>query len=384
MKNTILNGDCRATLKTLPDDHVHCVITSPPYWNKRSYLPKDSPLASLEIGQEATPKIFIEKLVNEVFSEVWRVLRPEGTCWLNLGDGYAASGHGHGGGSVSEARQQQEACGGYKGRVPPPCWGLKRKDLMMLPHRLAMGLQEAGWWVRMDIVWHKLAPMVESVDDRPTLAHEYLFILTKSERCFYDAHAIKEPWAEYERKRRMRELAKDTEFFGQHDDPEIVIEGLRNKRSVWPLGPTCYTGDHHATFSPELVKPCILAGTSEKGCCAICGAPYQRIMEKAKGGTIGKSYHDHQCAMQDGKAFQEFARDAMRTYVPPKHKGWAPTCTRSAGIVPCRVLDPFGGSGTVAQVANEYGRDSIMCELNPEYHEQIERRSNQPGLPLSS
>ena len=316
---TILCGDVIDKLRELPDESVHCCVTSPPYWGLRDYATEG------QLGLEKTPEEYVAKMV-EVFREVRRVLRKDGTLWLNLGDSYAGGGNNRGNNSPLFDKQASNfgATGQVGIRDVPD--GLKPKDLVGIPWRVAFALQADGWWLRSDIIWAKPNPMPESVTDRPTKSHEYLFLLTKSANYFYDAEAIKEG-----------------------------AEQSRNKRSVWTVATAPYPEAHFATYPPDLVKPCILAGTSAKGCCAKCG-----------------SY-----------------RNETKTI------GWQPTCecwllnilpspNSDPVITPCTVLDPFAGSGTTGAVALELGRSAILIELNPKYVELIRRRCNvTPGLALA-
>jgi DNA modification methylase len=192
----IIIGDVRAALRSLPDDSVHCAITSPPYWNLRSYLPDEHPAKRFELGSEPTPREYVSHMV-EVFREVRRVLRPDGTLWLNIGDSYASKAGGYNStgsaGKTSQARiskKTQSAVLKGRQRKPPP--GIKRKDLIGVPWMLAFALRDDGWWLRSEIIWHKPNPLPESVTDRPTKAHEQIFLLTKSPDYFYDHVAIQE------------------------------------------------------------------------------------------------------------------------------------------------------------------------------------------------
>lgn len=219
----------------LRDGCVQCVVTSPPYWGLRDYGVAD------QIGLEATPDAYVLSL-REVFSEVWRVLKDDGTVWLNLGDTYANDTKWGGQTSGKHALS-------LHGKRPlvraQKTTGLKSKDLVGIPWRVAFALQADGWYLRSDIIWHKPNPMPESVTDRPTKAHEYLFLLTKSERYFYDAQAIAEPVS----------AAMLLEVEQGYDGL-----GLRNKRSVWTIPTLPYAGAHFATMPEALVEPCILAG----------------------------------------------------------------------------------------------------------------------------
>ena len=320
----IIQGDCIEGLRTLPDASVHCCVTSPPYWGLRDYGHDG------QIGLEATPEAYVARMV-EVFREVRRVLRDDGTCWVNLGDSYCQPGS-----SQSFRNATNENCNGCKDTKKPRCQiarnhGLKPKDLVGIPWRVAFALQADGWWLRQDIIWHKPNPMPESVRDRCTKAHEYVFLLTKSERYYYDAEAVSEAVAVSTTARisqpslplqagsdrvpgktngPMKEVGPrfGGNKFGDSDDPKHATKsgnvyqipdanGRRNRRSVWTVTTKPYSGAHFATMPPDLVEPCILAGCPE-------------------GGTV---------------------------------------------------LDPFAGSGTTLAVAAELGRSGIGCELNPEY-----------------
>lgn len=236
MNCEVLVGNCRETLKTLPDESVHCVVTSPPYFGLRDYGEDE------QIGLEATPDDFVQALV-EVFREVRRVLRDDGTVWLNLGDSYAGSGKGRNGDGTSAASptsKQATSRGTTEGVLTKTVnHGLKQKDLMGIPWRVAFALQADGWYLRQDIIWSKPNPMPESVKDRCTKAHEYIFLLTKSPKYFYDEEAVKEVG--------------------------VDETTTRNRRSVWTVTTKPFKGAHFATYPPDLIEPCILAGCPEGG-----------------------------------------------------------------------------------------------------------------------
>ena len=425
--NQILVGDALERLRELPDESVHCVITSPPYWGLRDYG------VAGQLGLEATPAEYVEKMVG-VFREVRRILRHDGTLWLNLGDCYAtgaaAVGNCPGGGEqgarwrgeVNRLRDEKRGyrgerlangrgdspaiqrkksidCGprgprnGHEGkqeyaaavgpitqpnRMPIP--GLKPKDLVGIPWRLAFALQADGWYLRSDIIWAKPNPMPESVTDRPTKAHEYVFLLTKSERYFYDAEAIREPDAGTDHQRWVLDAEPSLEPSGGLRAPHGGIrtaEGRngtgRNRRTVWSIATQPYPEAHFATFPETLVEPCILAGTSEQGACARCMTSLDRVMEKP-----GGAFHDHLRDGEQGQS-QEGAR-RKRQYLENLSKprgtiGWRRTCVCEGALVaPCIVLDPFMGAGTVALVALKARRNFIGIELNPEYAEMARRR----------
>jgi DNA modification methylase len=310
----ILIGDSLQQLATIPDASVHCCVTSPPYFGLRDYGMDG------QIGLEATPDAFVARLV-EVFREVRRVLRDDGTLWLNLGDSYAAD-RGY---QVQQAKGgpkhgEAQAAGGRSQRASD--YGLKPKDLIGIPWRVAFALQSDGWYLRQDIIWHKPNPMPESVTDRCTKAHEYIFMLSKSARYFYDAEAVKEPAVSTDA-RKFTDGGRDKQgghgrrhagFNGRYAD-KIALEGApatRNRRSVWTVATKPFKEAHFATFPPDLIEPCILAG------CPV-------------GGTV---------------------------------------------------LDLFFGAGTTGLVAQNNGRKWIGIELNPEYAAIAKRRLGQLSDPL--
>jgi DNA modification methylase len=306
MSVEILHGDCRETLKTLPDASVHCCVTSPPYFGLRDYGHDG------QIGLEESPDAFVQQMV-AVFREVKRVLRDDGTLWLNLGDSYAGSGKGRNpDGTVHVSAllaKQGTSAGTVMGNVPSGLVpeGMKAKDLIGIPWRVAFALQADGWYLRQDIIWHKPNPMPESVTDRCTKAHEYIFLLSKSARYFYDAEAIKEEATgggsgNDERKDSAERGCPNAG--GTASGVPWQGSDTRNRRSVWSVVTKPYRAAHFATFPPDLIRPCILAGCPT-------------------GGTV---------------------------------------------------LDPFGGSGTTGQVAMEEGRNAILCELNADYVGLIRRR----------
>lgn len=239
--NKILQGDSREVLKRLPAETFHTCVTSPPYYGLRNYG------VNGQIGIEKEPQLYIKQLV-EVFREVRRVLKDDGTLWVNIGDSFAATGGAHNGRSDNQrgvgARKAHDAGAGDLGVRRPPN-GLKPKDLIGIPWMLAFALRSDGWYLRSDIIWNKPNAMPESVRDRPTKAHEYIFLLSKSERYYYDYEAVKEDVSKRSNDRKPAEK--------------------RNRRSVWSVNTKPFKGAHFAVFPPELIKPCILAGTPEGG-----------------------------------------------------------------------------------------------------------------------
>ena len=262
-------GDCRDVLPTLPDQSVHCCVTSPPYFGLRDYGHPD------QIGLEPTPDEYVDRLV-AVFREVRRVLQDDGTLWLNLGDSYAQGGSGgasckstlkNDGSAVFGARAQEIALNesSFSSKPEP---GLKQKDLIGIPWRVAFALQADGWYLRQDIIWHKPNPMPESVTDRCTKAHEYIFLLTKSARYYYDAEAIKEDAVGCTGGAPKK--IHDPAAQGRHGATSALSapwtgSATRNRRSVWTVATQPYSGAHFATFPPKLIEPCILAGCPPGG-----------------------------------------------------------------------------------------------------------------------
>ncbi len=401
---TLLTGDWVDMLKTLPGESVHCIVTSPPYYGLRDYgtaqweggdptcdhivgrfktpcsdkqrsnrgsggqqarhqCPKCGAYRiDHQLGLEATPEEYVAKLV-EGFRELYRVLRNDGTLWLNLGDSYAGSNCG------SNDHRERTGLGAdptqrYHGQKPGMCPDLKPKDLIGIPWRVAFALQADGWWLRSDIVWHKLNSMPESVKDRPTRAHEFVFLLAKSTHYYYDSEAVKEPVAQSSLKRACygrdcnRPSTKNASMGGDgiHTDQmgaRFVNPSGRNRRDVWTLPTATYKAAHFATFPPALVEPCILAGTSARGCCPQCGKPWKRIL------GIGLTA----------------CKDTI---------GWRPDCACDTGEpVPCTVLDPFAGGGTTLMVALQHGRNAIGIELNADYISLIKQRLHGVQLEVS-
>ena len=412
-QTTIYIGDCRDVLKTLPDKSVHCVVTSPPYWGLRDYGTaeweggnvKCNHIAAIrggpfkevcgrcgarridsQIGLESEYQSYVRELV-DVFREVKRVLRADGTVWLNLGDSYNAAGRTTHGTREGAKQGTHRASTARADKPRPNAYNLKSKDLVGIPWRVAFALQEDGWYLRQDIIWSKSNPMPESVIDRCTKSHEYIFLLSKSPKYYFDADAIAEralqPIGEYKQAGTQhkqiaigRDVSKSTLAANQG-------ASVRNKRSVWNVSTKPYHDAHFATFPPDLIQPCILAGTSANGCCEKCGAPWVREIE-VHGGKSGKSWHNHEENLvrgqrggasghkgNDRKDYESYCRETT---------GWSPSCKCDAPQIPCTVLDPFGGTGTVAMVANNSGRDAIIIELNPKSVEMARKRIGQSFL----
>ena len=398
-------GDCRERLADVPAGAVQTCVTSPPYWGLRDYG------VDGQIGQEGTPNAFLAELV-DVFRSVWRVLRDDGTLWVNMGDSFAD------------------------------------KQLAGIPWRLAFALQADGWYLRSDIIWSKPNPMPESVTDRPTKAHEYVFLMTKRPRYFYDADAIREKGTYSAGTTRRaftspRAKAMGREPSGNEVDGWITESGYRNRRTVWTIPTQPYSEAHFATFPEALVVPCVLAGTSERGACPACGAPWQKpqtvhhpanpatndptrktgrsglnrergprrvssafvlsqrqlaaVIRRACGDDLdrwrvyfdsifGDGMFSHWIRIK-GKSGQYPSKDAC-DLIEEKldivigrdaDSGYVQRCNcEPADAVPCVVLDPFAGSGTTGKVAVELGREFIGCELNPEYADLAAKRITNP------
>jgi DNA modification methylase len=362
-----------------------------------------------QFGLKHTPEEYIAKMV-EGFREVKRVLRKDGTVWLNLGDSYFGGGRG-GVPQESSYRKQATNAGSLVAPTKVPV-GCKPKDLCMIPARVALALQADGWYLRQDIIWAKPNPMPESVTDRCTKAHEYIFLLSKSASYYYDAEAIKEAsvtgderrpygsegsWMLDGRPPEQRHGGKPrngvNSLRGQgaerdgingaanRDGRDMQAVGVgmsRNKRSVWTIATSPFPEAHFATFPPKLVEPCILAGTSEKGCCAECGAPWKRIMEKTTRFESGSGKSGNPPEGKNGSDYEQAVSGDYDIRMGPvtetRTVGWRPTCTHNAETVPCTVLDPFSGAGTTGLVACKLQRSYIGIELNPEYVAMSERR----------
>jgi DNA modification methylase len=472
----IMQGDVLEQLRQLEDESVHCVVTSPPYWGLRDYsrcgcsirshkpgefetngdhgngiFSKVSdrscpichgtgvvPGTEKQLGLESTPEGYIMDMV-DVFREIKRVLRSDGVCWINMGDTF------------------------------------RDKQLVGQPWRLALALQDDGWYLRSDIIWSKPNPMPESVSDRPSKSHEYIFLLSKSGESLYWVHRDKlgsreEPEPDYRwknKKTNEERIEPPTEWLSWWNsnprgknptdwtrfnlwegrdyfyDLEAIREpeqactiennqkyqlklnkGLskdrhagehmayfsnpngRNSRTVWEIATQPYPEAHFATFPEEIPRRCISAGSSERGCCPKCGAPWERIVE----GEHRGSYHDHKSDLVEGmsqkkpnslsgKKYYEREAQKLNTCVKMGHdagwrdrpiptwrtKGWRPTC--SCGVketAPCVVLDPFGGSGTTGAVAQALGRSTVLIELNPEYVKLIRDRTDARVQPLTA
>jgi DNA modification methylase len=312
----------------------------------------------------------------EVFGEIRRILRDDGTVWLNLGDRYATRP-----GKGTNVPQSKGGTPTYPDRAPHrsrPLPGIKPKDLIGIPWAVAFALRADGWYLRSDVIWAKPNPMPESVIDRPTSAHEHLFLLSKSPRYYYDADAIREPFADQRNgrdggRRGRRPNVTLTTRVERPDGIDPSINGGRNKRNVWIVATQPFPEAHFATFPPRLVEPCVLGGSSQKAC-GRCGAPWQREAKRRRtfdGEVIenggGWSGPDAPRRLNDGHGHYRWVTQVETL-------GWKPTCEHRDGTKRCVVLDPFAGSGTVGVVCASSGRDFIGIELNSEYAAMARRR----------
>ena len=454
----LYQGDARAL--PVADRSVHCCVTSPPYWGLRDYgladweggdakcshvkpMPdwvqthldkagtrpfrKPEYFAHSEepwpngvcghcgarqqgagIGLEPTLSEWLDNIV-AVGREVWRVLRDDGTWWLNLGDAYAGSGKGpatsdkqasnQGSVRTSFRRDRAEIIPGKRtprgegsgrwGMGDVAVDGLPAKNLMGQPWRAAFALQDDGWILRKGIIWHKPNPMPESVSDRPTSAHEMIFLLVKQPRYFYDAEAVRQPSLDPTDNRAARSTVSQKRM------PSEKVNGIRpndktyptaNLRDVWTIPTQGRPDAHFASFPDEVPKRCILAGTSEHGVCADCGAPWVRQVEKEL--QTGNRKPNQTTRVKDadpndmGAARDRAGHIGGGSYYETQTVGWQPTCDCGAATVPATVLDPFIGRGTTAIVAQRLGRRAIGVDLNPDYLALARKNLEATNLPL--
>jgi DNA modification methylase len=361
----------------LADRSVHCCVTSPPYWGLRDYNVPG------QLGLEPTPDLYVARMV-EVFREVRRILRDEGTCWVNMGDSYANAAKEYGrndsrsDGGISDMHINNSVKRSDRKRnASTP--GLKSKDLVGIPWRLAFALQADGWYLRSDIIWAKPNPMPESVTDRPTKSHEYLFLLAKQERYYFDQEAVRTESDRGGEKcgtgpnslSRRSANGMGVKASGNAVEGGFVISPpTANLRSVWTIATEAYPGAHFATFPRRLVEPCIKAGTSEKGACPVCGAQWEREVDILPM-EINRSTRTHSMGQTRSSGTMTKPRESSTL-------AWHPTCSHNAAPVPCTVFDPFIGSGTTIVVANALGRRGIGLDLSREYLGLAQQRIIRP------
>jgi DNA modification methylase len=444
----IIEGDASEVLRSLEPGSVQTCITSPPYWGLRDYgtaawdggdsecshrvggqvednMARGAIVAGVrpgvdastcldcgatridsQLGLEPTPEQYVENLVS-VFREVRRVLRDDGTVWLNLGDSYFGTGRGPSDLAEDRGFHTGVTRDGFPLKGVYRHDSLKSKDLVGIPWMVAFALRADGWWLRSDIIWNKPNPMPESVTDRPTRSHEYLFLLTKSARYFYDADAIREemqqrgPWSPDSDKQGQTGMANEATSAGRRYTgfnaryTEAMENGTaptaRNKRSVWTVATQPFPGAHFATFPPKLIEPCVLAGSPPK-CCGRCGAPWERVVESAgqppepehrqpakrlgpgQAGNVGAGNMGFRASRLSG---QEMA--AWKAENPDRTIGWRSTCDHDDDSGQALVLDPFAGAGTTGVVACRNNRDFVGIELNPEYAQMARNRIYDDG-----
>lgn len=389
--NTIYNVDAKEGHKLLNDNSINTIITSPPYYGLRDYG------VNGQIGLEETPEMYVNNLV-EIFRNLKTKLRDDGTLWLNLGDSYCGGSYGMSENNDPKNNKTKgmnqrglricEFCKKeYMGTInqrfcSKPCVGvdntprvkkglLKPKDLIGIPWMVAFALRSDGWYLRQDIIWHKPNPMPESVTDRCTKAHEYIFLFSKSSKYYFDNEAIRESAKDPESYsgKRKRSYKRENEFadkFLKQNFRNIKIGQLYekvNKRSVWTVTTKPFTEAHFATYPEELIKDCILAGCPEF-VCNVCKEPYKIDIER-----VDRDYFKK----EDCKT-KQYAKSNHNEKIEYKNNGYIPSCNCNAEKEGGIVLDPFMGAGTTALVSKKYGRNYIGFELNPEYINIAENR----------
>ena len=413
MGTKILTGNNMEKLREIESERIDCVVSSPPYFGLRDYgtgtweggdsncphkrltkISKDTATGHAgmyeqghvvgdaiykqicpecgakrvddQFGLEETLEEYIEKTVL-LFEELRRVLKPQGTVWWNLGDSYASKSSAWGGrGKNSILNNTGLKDKQRRNTIVPE--GLKAKDLMMIPARVAIALSENGWYLRSEIIWHKPNPMPESVKDRPTSAHEKIYLFSKNKKYYYDADAIRE-------KAKTKPTVRNKSAEGYQADyakgkrfsegERTYGNGYANKRNVWTVTTKPFKGAHFAVFPTDLIEPCIKAGSSEHGCCSECGNPYERNTKVVS--VPQRTTRDNMVGVIPGRDKTSRMNSKEMESLVREERGWIATCKCNADVVKSVVLDPFGGSGATGFVANNLGRDAILIELNEEY-----------------
>lgn len=390
--DTIVCADALDFVRSLPDESVHCAIASPPYFNLRDYGVEG------QMGLDTSPQEYIDHMVT-LFREVKRVLRKDGTCWINIGDSYWNSTFIRNSSAETFQNKGDEGYdefyakngGGVSGKKRRTTVGLPQKSLTLIPFRLAIALQEDEWIIRSDIIWSKPASMPESVTDRPSKSHEYIFLLSKSRHYYYDQDSIREPVQSSSAEREKygwngksiidqdgKERRAQPDPVKQMGDRWAPLLG-RNKRSVWTVPTESNSFAHFATFPQALIEPMILAGVPSS-VCAQCGAPWTRITEtqSISRDELPKNDPNYRPKRYDsGKAGDSGNPSAGQRFHSTRMLGSQPTCICDADTDAGIVLDPFMGSGTVALVARRLERHWIGCDLNAEYVSLANERLSQ-------
>ena len=390
---TFLQGNCLDKIQELDDNSIDCVVSSPPYWGLRDYGVEG------QLGLEKTYQEHIKNIV-EIFRAMKPKLKETATIWLNYGDSYAATVNGT---KVKDIKNDDR---GFVDKPFSTIQGvLKPKDLVMIPNRIAIALQDDGWWIRSEIIWHKPNPMPESVKDRPTSAHEKIWLITKSKKYYYDADAIRVPQKQDSIARAGRDVWKNNKTdSGNYSIPNVdsakklnqkvldtVAEGkipMANKRNVWTVTTKPFKGAHFATFPKDLIEPCIKAGCPEK-ICVECGKPYIRKIkignynkeyQKSCGGNVDGKYTGKSTKNYKGAKAQNPSETKKRILESLREKidlGLHKNCEcNTQDYKPGIVLDPFGGSGTTGIVSKHLKRKAILIELNEEYISIAKKRIN--------
>ena len=384
MNDRAAYANANAALLPLADKSVHMIATSPPYWGLRSYDTGANKAAELGAeplhdclawarGDDPCGACYVCNL-REWAAEMWRVLRDDGCMFLNLGDSYAAQG---GGCWPAPTNTGNKAAGGSHRVNNRPLPGLKPKDLVGIPWRVALALQADGWYLRSDVIWAKPNPMPESVTDRPTKAHEYVFLLTKRARYFWDAEAVKEASQSDDRTRTYTGEKKTLIVQGNNHGPNSMhrpenaltyVTANRNLRTVWNVATQPYSGAHFATWPPALVERMIRAGTSERGVCPTCGAPWRRVVDKGEAVNAPRNPNDALPYTANGSTNHGNGATTLHKVRTVETVEWRPTCAHAdASPIPAIVLDPFCGSGTTLLVARQLGRVGLGFDLSETY-----------------
>ena len=434
----ILEGNCLDTISKIKPNSINTCVTSPPYWGLRDYNtgtwiggdPNCPHMRKTKIGKncitghknmfdqnnvvgdaffksecsicgairkddqfglEETPEEFVENLV-QVFREVKRVLRDDGTVWLNLGDSYSS------GGRTTTTNQTLRGNKDYGVTRPKPSEGIKPKDLVGIPWRVAFALQDNGWTLRSDVIWSKKAPMPESMAGtryqdgvlrhgswRSTSSHEHIFQLTKGMNYYSDGEAVKiksianhDAGSGYKRKSRL--TYHDSDGIDKASDNGWEISPFANRRDVWrDISPEPYAGEHFATFPPDLPRLCIQASTSEAGVCGSCGNQWARVVEHTNAtGTVTAEYGANIIASRPNNPHARSNVNGSSNLT----LAWKPTCDCNADKIPATVLDPFAGTGTTLLAAQRLGRSGVGVDLSEDYLNQAVKRLSKETLPM--